>query len=115
MFAVADATLMRQNIKALAADQLSEKELDKGRIEVLPVQWRKHLNLDVRQAASESHSHARGHCLSGPQDSLCLAKNWCTSRPSDSHTLLLCRFQALPQHIDGHIQDDSLSHAVACH
>lgn len=43
----ADAGSLRQNVRLLAADQLSESEQAKGRVEVLPVQWRKHLSLDV--------------------------------------------------------------------
>lgn len=43
----ADAAAVRQNLRLLASDQLSQKDQPQGRTEVLPVQWRKHLNLDV--------------------------------------------------------------------
>jgi len=33
----------------MALDALPEGERERGRIEVLPVQWRKHLNLGVRR------------------------------------------------------------------
>lgn len=42
-----DAALIRQNVGALVQEQAGDKEGGKGRIQVLPVQWRKHLNLDV--------------------------------------------------------------------
>lgn len=45
--AAGDAASVRQNLASLAAEQLGEKDRAGGRIEVLPVQWRKHLNLDV--------------------------------------------------------------------
>lgn len=35
----------------MAIDTLPEGEREQGRIEVLPVQWRKHLNLGVRPLA----------------------------------------------------------------
>ena len=43
----ADAAGVRNNLRTLAAEQLSEEERASGRTEVLPVQWRKHLTLDV--------------------------------------------------------------------
>ena len=39
---------MRHNLRVLAATELPEKDREAGRTEVLPVQWRKHLRLDVR-------------------------------------------------------------------
>ena len=39
---------MRNNLRALAATELSKEQRAAGRTEVLPVQWRKHLTLDVR-------------------------------------------------------------------
>ena len=39
---------MRNNLRALAASELAEADRNAGRTEVLPVQWRKHLTLDVR-------------------------------------------------------------------
>ena len=51
-YTAADASSLRQNVRILAADQLSESEQAKGRVEVLPVQWRKNLNLDVRLYSS---------------------------------------------------------------
>ena len=43
-----DASAVRNNLRALAATELSEEQRAAGRTEVLPVQWRKHLTLDVR-------------------------------------------------------------------
>ncbi len=43
-----DASNVRNNLRALAVAELDEKEREAGRTEVLPVQWRKHLKLDVR-------------------------------------------------------------------
>lgn len=43
-----DASNVRNNLRALALTEINEKEREAGRTEVLPVQWRKHLNLDVR-------------------------------------------------------------------
>ncbi|CAL8470099.1 g9641 [Coccomyxa elongata] len=42
-----DASNVRNNLRALAVAELDEKEREAGRTEVLPVQWRKHLNLDI--------------------------------------------------------------------
>lgn len=42
-----DASNVRNNLRALAVTELSDEEREKGRTEVLPVQWRKHLALDV--------------------------------------------------------------------
>ena len=39
---------MRHNLRVLAATELPENDREAGRTEVLPVQWRKHLRLDVR-------------------------------------------------------------------
>jgi hypothetical protein len=39
---------VRNSLRALAASELSEAARNAGRTEVLPVQWRKHLTLDVR-------------------------------------------------------------------
>ena len=43
-----DASNVRNSLRVLAATELSETERSAGRTEVLPVQWRKHLTLDVR-------------------------------------------------------------------
>ena len=43
-----DAKHLRNLVRQMALDTLPEGEREKGRIEVLPVQWRKHLNLGVR-------------------------------------------------------------------
>ncbi|KAK9808811.1 hypothetical protein WJX72_004107 [[Myrmecia] bisecta] len=42
-----DAGSMRNNIRQMTMEQLTEAERRSGRVEVLPVQWRKHLNLEV--------------------------------------------------------------------
>ena len=42
---------MRHNLRVLAATELPENAREAGRTEVLPVQWRKHLRLDVRPLA----------------------------------------------------------------
>lgn len=42
-----DASNVRHNLRVLAAAELPEKAREAGRTEVLPVQWRKHLRLDV--------------------------------------------------------------------
>lgn len=42
-----DASNVRQNLRALAATELPTEAREAGRTEVLPVQWRKHLRLDV--------------------------------------------------------------------
>ena len=42
-----DAALIRQGLMTHLAEQGGKKE-DRGRVEVLPIQWRKHLDLDVR-------------------------------------------------------------------
>lgn len=44
-----DANNVRDNLRMLATTELPEKDREAGRTEVLPVQWRKHLRLDVRQ------------------------------------------------------------------
>ena len=38
---------MRNNLRLLAATELPEEAREAGRMEVLPVQWRKHLRLDA--------------------------------------------------------------------
>ena len=43
-----DAKHLRNLVRQMALDALPEGERERGRIEVLPVQWRKHLNLGVR-------------------------------------------------------------------
>lgn len=43
-----DAKNLRNLVRQMAIDTLPEGEREQGRIEVLPVQWRKHLNLGVR-------------------------------------------------------------------
>ena len=43
-----DASNVRHNLRVLASSELPEKDREAGRTEVLPVQWRKHLRLDVR-------------------------------------------------------------------
>ena len=43
-----DASAVRHNLHVLAGSELPEKDRAAGRTEVLPVQWRKHLRLDVR-------------------------------------------------------------------
>ena len=45
-----DAKNLRNLVRQMAIDTLPEGEREQGRIEVLPVQWRKHLNLGVRAA-----------------------------------------------------------------
>lgn len=54
-----DASNVRNNLCALAPAELSEKELEAGRTEVLPVQWRKHLNLDVRTPSPQQLTFSR--------------------------------------------------------
>ena len=46
-----DAKHLRNLVRQMALDTLPEGEREQGRIEVLPVQWRKHLNLGVRGRA----------------------------------------------------------------
>lgn len=46
MLSADDAALVRQGLMSHLAEQGGEKE-DRGRVEVLPIQWRKHLDLDV--------------------------------------------------------------------
>ena len=43
-----DASNVRHNLRVLASTELPEKDRELGRTEVLPMQWRKHLRLDVR-------------------------------------------------------------------
>lgn len=51
-----DASEVRNNLRALALTEINEKEREAGRTEVLPVQWRKHLNLDVRPSPTIDHA-----------------------------------------------------------
>ncbi|CAL5218604.1 g301 [Coccomyxa viridis] len=48
-----DASNVRHNLRVLAATELPEKDREAGRTEVLPVQWRKHLRLDVDDVAEK--------------------------------------------------------------
>ena len=52
-----DASNVRNNLRSLAVAELDEKEREAGRTEVLPVQWRKHLKLDVRPLCSSAALH----------------------------------------------------------
>ena len=45
-----DAEAVRRNLRELAGEQLPAQLQAGGRTEVLPVQWRKHLNLEVSSA-----------------------------------------------------------------
>ncbi len=56
-----DAGAIRNNLRQLAADQLGEEMYREGRVEVLPIQWRKNLNLDVRNAFPPSSASAWTH------------------------------------------------------
>ena len=46
-----DASNVRNNLRLLAATELPVEAREAGRTEVLPVQWRKHLRLDVSALA----------------------------------------------------------------
>ncbi|KAL3144354.1 hypothetical protein ABBQ32_004110 [Trebouxia sp. C0010 RCD-2024] len=48
-----DAACMRLIMRQLSQDIMSKEQTEEGRVEVLPVQWRKHLNLEV-DAISEA-------------------------------------------------------------
>ena len=77
-----DASNVRHNLRVLASSELPEKDREAGRTEVLPVQWRKHLRLDVRLPAlllaytpCATHSgHCRGLIL---QPGAPLSCTWC--------------------------------------
>lgn len=57
-----DAEAVRLNLRELASEQLPPEVQSGGRTEVLPVQWRKHLNLEVRLCPQEQgSSHAGSH------------------------------------------------------
>lgn len=43
-----DSKSLSSQIRQMAMDTLPEGERQAGRVEVLPVQWRKHLKLEVR-------------------------------------------------------------------
>ncbi len=54
---------MRNNLRALAVTNLSDEEREQGRTEVLPVQWRKHLSLDVRLSQLPSNLFISSMCV----------------------------------------------------
>ena len=61
MAAADDAKHLRNLVRQMALDTLPEGEREQGRIEVLPVQWRKHLNLGVRKHLSSARDNASGY------------------------------------------------------
>ncbi len=63
-----DASNVRNNLRALALTEVDETEREAGRTEVLPVQWRKHLNLDVRPSPFFSHPSTALHPMNKTRD-----------------------------------------------
>ena len=60
----------RQRGYLLLQDTLTKQESEEGRVEVLPVQWRKHLTLEVPCCSCAALIASAGGCAS--QGSLCL-------------------------------------------
>jgi hypothetical protein len=76
-----DASNVRQNLRALAATELPTAAREAGRMEVLPVQWRKHLRLDVRP-----HPTAVTSALATPQE--VSRSSACVGQPSQLDSLV---------------------------